>query len=721
MKKTNIARKILSFALALVMVSSAFAVIPYIDDGQAFAATLKAKTKEAVNVRSGAGASYAKLGTLAKGKTFTVNGVKTDTQGTYWYKTTYNSKTGYVSSKYAVRTGYKTSNIASTKGTVTGTDINVRLGPGTIYKTVASVSKGQTYTVDGKSVDSSGNTWYRMSYKGFKVYIVSSYMSLDNTAASTQSEAEATTQPTTTQPTTTAVTLKAKVKQAVNVRTGTSATSSKLGTMAKGTTFTVLGAAQASDGVFWYVTSYKSKTAYVSSKYAVRIGYSTTTIANDTGTASESTDMRLGPGAGYQSIGQASAGQAMAVDGRSTDSSGVSWYRCTYSGFKVYVDSTKMTLASALPPVTVTTGGLTYPTSLAKGKSFTLTGTLTATQNITKVETGIVNSSGAWVSGYLVTDAPNSTTYDINKSVDDKIKFGKLEVGSYSYRCNVTTQSGSSTAFDYPFTVSETPAISFSGLTFPTTLTQYKSFTLNGKVNSTQTISSLTLGITDYNGAWLSGYNFTVNPNAKTYDLSKLDNSIKFGNLPTGSYCYKCVATTGTLTQTLFSYTFVVNKNTGIPSALPYGGLTGVKANDIVAVAMAQNGYSSAKENHTAYNLWYYGKDQSAAWCAIFVSWCASQCGISTGVIPKMAYVPSITSWYKSKGKFNAKKTLPQKGDLIIYAGSRHIGIVTETVTSSSGKVSTIEGNTGNDQVKYRQNYMKWNSSAILGYCHPSY
>ena len=65
--------------------------------------------------------------------------------------------------------------------------------------------------------------------------------------------------------------------------------------------------------------------------------------------------------------------------------------------------------------------------------------------------------------------------------------------------------------------------------------------------------------------------------------------------------------------------------------------ILGVKkmAKDIVDVAIGELGYRETGSNSTKYGKWY-GMN-GAAWCHMFVSWCADQAGISTSVVPKTA------------------------------------------------------------------------------------
>lgn len=142
----------------------------------------------------------------------------------------------------------------------------------------------------------------------------------------------------------------------------------------------------------------------------------------------------------------------------------------------------------------------------------------------------------------------------------------------------------------------------------------------------------------------------------------------------------------------------------------------------IVAKAVSQIGYKEKGNNDTIYGAWYGMNYQP--YCMMFVSWCAAQCGISTGTIPKLAYVPYCVEFYQKQGRYKAKGTYkPQPGDLIIYDSNSHIGIV-EKVQGNT--VFTIEGNTSangnnsNGDGVYRRSRALTNSW-IKGYCLPDY
>lgn len=110
-------------------------------------------------------------------------------------------------------------------------------------------------------------------------------------------------------------------------------------------------------------------------------------------------------------------------------------------------------------------------------------------------------------------------------------------------------------------------------------------------------------------------------------------------------------------------------------------------ASDIVSIGNNEkDGTKGAK-----YLEWLYGKDNGYAWCAVFVSWCANQAGVSTNVIPKTASVGVMRTGVLKGGGEIVK--LPQAGDLVFYQINKngswgHVGLMT-------GAKSSVQGNLG--------------------------
>ena len=159
---------------------------------------------------------------------------------------------------------------------------------------------------------------------------------------------------------------------------------------------------------------------------------------------------------------------------------------------------------------------------------------------------------------------------------------------------------------------------------------------------------------------------------------------------------------------------------------------TGDRVRDIIAVAKTQAGYYKPGDTPTKYGTWYNGYINatgdyypSAPWCAMFVSWCAEQAGIPSGVFKRHSYTVTMALWYQNEnnpGYWHERGGYtPQPGDLIFFKFDwndnyvNHVGIVTKV---SGGKVYTIEGNTS-DSV--REKSYALTSPYIKGYATPDY
>lgn len=113
----------------------------------------------------------------------------------------------------------------------------------------------------------------------------------------------------------------------------------------------------------------------------------------------------------------------------------------------------------------------------------------------------------------------------------------------------------------------------------------------------------------------------------------------------------------------------------------------------MVAVAQSQIGNVGG----APYWSWW-GLDYRVEWCAIFVSWCADQCGyLDAGVLPKMEGVRPYVDWFIERGQWQGREYEPSPGDIIFFDWESdgladHVGIVEKV---ENGLIYTIEGNTG--------------------------
>lgn len=132
------------------------------------------------------------------------------------------------------------------------------------------------------------------------------------------------------------------------------------------------------------------------------------------------------------------------------------------------------------------------------------------------------------------------------------------------------------------------------------------------------------------------------------------------------------------------------------------------------------------------YKQWY-GIDGN--WCAMFVSYCANECGyIEAGIMPKSASVANMAAWYKQRQQFVYKTDSfgmyyePKAGDIIFFQnGMSHVGIVV-AYDSETKKVTVIEGNTGSSSTqpyhagsRVKRKIYPITYNKITGYGQPDY
>ena len=131
----------------------------------------------------------------------------------------------------------------------------------------------------------------------------------------------------------------------------------------------------------------------------------------------------------------------------------------------------------------------------------------------------------------------------------------------------------------------------------------------------------------------------------------------------------------------------------------------------IVAIAEDEVG------NEGGEKFWkWYGFEERVDWCAIFVSWCAEQCGyLDAEIVPKFSAVDDGVEWFKEKKQWASNDYIPKAGDIVFFDWESdglldHVGIVEKI---DNGYVYTIEGNSGD--ICRRLQY-KSKATQIYGY-----
>jgi len=198
-------KRLLTAALGALLVGTLVAGT-CVASAEASTSVMRATT--GVNVRTGPGTSYARIGVLYQGQTVTATGATKNG----WVPVTFNGKAAWICADYL--TGTAASAPAATGKATATTDVNIRAKATTLSTALGKLGKGKSIDTLGPS---SGG-WTPVAYQGKTAYIASQY--LKTTAPS------ATTQYTTT---------------AVNVRTGPSTSHDKVGLTSTGAAVQVTG------------------------------------------------------------------------------------------------------------------------------------------------------------------------------------------------------------------------------------------------------------------------------------------------------------------------------------------------------------------------------------------------------------------------------------------------------------------------------------------------
>ncbi len=156
--------------------------------------------------------------------------------------------------------------------------------------------------------------------------------------------------------------------------------------------------------------------------------------------------------------------------------------------------------------------------------------------------------------------------------------------------------------------------------------------------------------------------------------------------------------------------------------------LTGVWADDVVAIAQSQIGYTESEKNfqydeetdtqkgYTRYGAWY--GNEYGDWCAMFASFCLHYAGVPESEFPEDAGVYAWMTDLKKLSRYaDAADYTPVPGDIIFFDNdgnkeADHVGIV-EEVNSKGDKIKTIEGNSSD---KVKENSYSASDKAIVGY-----
>lgn len=222
---------------------------------------------------------------------------------------------------------------------------------------------------------------------------------------------------------------------------------------------------------------------------------------------------------------------------------------------------------------------------------------------------------------------------------------------------------------------------------------------------------------------------------------------ITFGNI-SPSVSSGATVTTGQIVGSSRDggYTLKVelNGSTVDPMSIFYRPSMGVGGNAVAQIAMNELTLHEADPDPGAKYQDYWKFDHSAAWCAMFASYCYKEAGyIDAGIYPATnnASCSAIKSWFEARGGWVPAGSgyVPQTGDAVLMntsssGGISHIGIcIYAEMKDGQLLVHTIEGNTSNKDYsgggegnsdrlneKTRKETGANGTGRIVGYCVPS-
>lgn len=263
-----------------------------------------------------------------------------------------------------------TTTATGTAGVITNcvSGVNFRTGAGTSNTLLGTLPKGAPVMVLSSTTGSDGKTWYRVTYNGTTGYVSGQYVSVTGTVTSGSGTTGTTGTVSGTTSTTGTPGVITNCTSGVNFRSSASSSSSKLGTLPKGATISILSSTTGSDGDTWYKVTYGATTGYVHGDYVSTSGSvsSDSTGASgsynkyDTAQTMVSLDstiyMRKTPSSSTSSSNVVKKltgvkGKAFSILGESG-----SWYYAQYSSYQGYVRKQDFSAAST------STSGFSYAT-----------------------------------------------------------------------------------------------------------------------------------------------------------------------------------------------------------------------------------------------------------------------------------------------------------------------------------------------------------------------
>ncbi|CEP46205.1 SH3 domain-containing protein [Paraclostridium sordellii] len=271
-----------------------------------------------LNVRSGYGANYSKIGTLTNGSKVEI----VESQNG-WYKIKYNGGYGYVSGDYVKVDGQSKPDVkpeeptVKNTGVVNATILNVRSGYGANYSKIGTLTNGTKV-----EIVESQNGWYKIKYNGGYGY---GYVSGDYVKVDGQSKPDV--KPDSNPQESNVMFIGTITADRLNVRSGYGTNHFVTGTLTNGAKVEVL---ESQNG--WYKIKYNGTYGYIYGQFVSKSDNGISS-SNKIGTVNATTlNVRSGYGSNYSKIGTLSNGAKVEIV-----ESQNGWHKIKYNGTYGYV------------------------------------------------------------------------------------------------------------------------------------------------------------------------------------------------------------------------------------------------------------------------------------------------------------------------------------------------------------------------------------------------
>lgn len=247
--------------------------------------------------------------------------------------------------------------------------------------------------------------------------------------------------------------------------------------------------------------------------------------------------------------------------------------------------------ASTAVTSTPSISGHNLPSDYTAGTAFTIKGTINCSNNMNRVEVGIVNANLNRWTDYKYDKNINAKSFNLADAAS-AVKFDKLPAGTYRYRIYVHTSNGVALVLNHRFIVSAskatatqpagntsgnttagaTPAI--SGQNLPSDCTAGTAFSIKGNISCANNISRIEIGIVDANANRWTDQKFDRTVNTKSFNIADAASAVRFDSIPAGVYRYRIYAHTSNGVTLLLNHKFNVSAATA-PETSHTGASTG--------------------------------------------------------------------------------------------------------------------------------------------------